>query len=233
MKKNTRMPENFSEVMRKLKFLANPEALEGMERFGININKCYGISVPDIRSMAKQIGKNHSLAQKLWQSGIHDARLLASMVDDPKIVSENQMERWVKDFDSWDVCDQCCMNIFDKTPFAWSKAANWARRNEEFVKRAGFALMASLAVHDKESADREFIKFFPIIKREATDGRNYVKKAVNWSLRQIGKRNKNLNKEAIVVAKEILEIDSPPARWIANDALRELTNPNIRKRLKH
>ena len=204
-----------------------------MERFGININKCYGISVPDIRSMAREIGKNHSLAQKLWQSGIHDARLLASMVDNPKIVSENQMERWVKDFDSWDICDQCCMNIFDKTPFAWSKAAEWTRRNEEFVKRAGFALMACLAVHDKEAADSDFKQFFPIIKRESTDGRNYVKKAVNWALRQIGKRNKNLNKEAIVVAKEISEIDSPSARWIASDALRELQKPEIRKRLKH
>ena len=149
------------------------------------------------------------------------------MVDDPEVVTEEQMERWVKDFDSWDICDQCCSNLFDKTKLAYRKAVQWSGRNEEFVKRAGFVLMAVLAVHDKEMNDREFTKFLSIIRRKATDDRNFVKKAVNWALRQIGKRNLNLNGMAIKTAKEIREIDSRAAKWIASDALRELTSQAI------
>ena len=202
-----------------------------MARFGITPGNTYGISIPNLRKIAEQIGKNHQLAEQLWSSGIHEARILACMIDDPKAVTEEQLERWVKDFDSWDVCDQCCNKLFDKTEFAYQKAIEWSERNEEFVKRAGFVLMTQLAVHDKEANDSQFEQFLPIIKREATDERNFVKKAVNWALRQIGKRNRSLNRITIEVGKEIRQIDSKAAVWIANDALRELTSNKVQKRL--
>jgi 3-methyladenine DNA glycosylase AlkD len=163
---------------------------------------------------------------------VHEARLLASMIAEQDKLTEAQMEDWVKDFDSWDVCDQCCMNLLDKASLAFSKAVEWTSREEEFVKRAGFALMAALAFHDKKATNKDFSQFMPIIKRESTDERNFVKKAVNWALRQIGKRNLTLNKLAIKTAKEIQQIDSKPARWIAADALRELTSEQALKRLR-
>lgn len=209
-------------IVRELKSLSNPKAVEGMARFGINPQNTYGVSIPNLRKIAKKTGKNHKLAQQLWRTGIHEAKILAGMIDDPAVVTEKQMNKWVKDFDSWDVCDQVCLNLFDKTKFAYQKAFEWSKCEREFIKRAGFVLMAVLAVHDKETSDREFIKFFPAIKREATDNRNYVKKAVNWALRQIGKRSEYLRKEAMKVAEEIKKIDSKSAKWIANDATREL-----------
>jgi 3-methyladenine DNA glycosylase AlkD len=212
--------------------LSDPKAVAGMARFGINPENAYGVSIPNLRRMAKQIGRDHPLALRLWNSGIHEARILASMIDPPEMVTEEQMDNWVKDFDSWGVCDQCCSNLFDKTKFAHKKAIQWSKRREEFVKRAGFVLMATLAVHDKEAGDKEFLKFLPIIKREATDERNFVKKAVNWALRQIGKRNLSLNKMAIQTAKEIQKMDSRAARWIASDALRELTGGPVQKKLR-
>ena len=199
-----------------------------MERFGINPKNTLGVSIPIIRKMGKEIEKNHYLAQQLWSSGIHEARILAGLIDDSKLVNEEQMENWVKDFDSWDICDQVCSNLFDKTPYAYKKALEWSKRKEEFVKRAGFVLMACLAVHDKKAKDTELLKFLPIIKKEATDERNFVRKAVNWALRQIGKRNKNLQKEAIRTAKEILNIESKSAKWIASDAIRELESKKIK-----
>jgi 3-methyladenine DNA glycosylase AlkD len=219
-------------LIKKLKSLSNREAVAGMARFGINPKNTYGVSIPALRRMAKEIGRNHLLAQKLWNSGIHEARILAGMIDFPDDVTEKQMERWVRDFDSWDVCDQVCSNLFDRTKFAHKKAMDWSRRGEEFVKRAGFVLMATLAVHDKDAGDKEFFKFLPVIKREARDERNFVKKAVNWALRQIGKRNRHLNQMAIKTAKEIREIESKAARWIASDALRELTSEAVQKRLR-
>jgi 3-methyladenine DNA glycosylase AlkD len=154
------------------------------------------------------------------------------MVDDPKSVTEAQMEQWVRDFDSWDVCDTCCGYLFDKTPISYRKALEWTERAEEYVKRAGFALIAYLAVHDKKAPDARFIEFLPAIKREATDGRNFVKKAVNWALRQIGKRNKRLNEAAIEAAHTIAALDSGSARWVASDALRELTGDAVQRRLQ-
>lgn len=217
----------FDDILKELKSHSNPKNVEGMARFGINPKDTLGVSIPIIRKMGKEIGKNHELAQQLWKSGIHEARILAGLVDDYKLVDEEQMEKWVKDFDSWDVCDQVCMNLFDKTKYAYKKAMEWSSRKEEFVKRAAFALMASLSVHDKKAKDEDFLKFLPIIKRESTDERNFVRKAVNWALRQIGKRNKRLQKEAIRIAKEILKIDSKSARWIASDAIKELENRKI------
>jgi len=219
------------DILRKLESLANPENVAGMARFGINPKNTLGISVPTLRKMAKGIGKDHVLAQELWASCVHEARMLASLIDDPRLVTEEQMERWVADFDSWDVCDGCCADLFDRTPFAYRKAVEWAGRDEEFVKRAGFALMAALAVHDKRAPDEAFLAFLPVIKRESADERNFVKKAVNWALRQIGKRNARLNAAAIETAQEIQGVGSKAGRWIAADALRELTGDKVQERL--
>jgi 3-methyladenine DNA glycosylase AlkD len=223
--------EKVEDVLKKLKKLSNPKNVKGMARFGIKPDKALGISIPNLRKLAKEVGKNHKLALQLWRSEIHEARILAGMIDEVDKVTEKQMDLWIKGFDSWDVCDQVCANLFDKTSFAFKKAIEWTRRKEEFEKRAGFALMACLAWHDKEAGDNKFIKFFPAIKRESIDERNYVKKAVNWALRQIGKRNRNLNKEAITIALIIQKIESKSARWIANDALRELKSEAVQKRL--
>jgi 3-methyladenine DNA glycosylase AlkD len=221
------------EILRELESLADPRAVEGMARFGISSKNTYGVPIPSLRVMAKKIGRNHVLAQQLWSSGIHEARILAGMVDSPEVVTEEQMESWVKDFDSWDVCDQVCSNLFDKPKLAHRKAVEWSRRREEFVKRAGFVLMAALSVHDKKAKDEAFLKFLPIIKRESIDDRNFVKKAVNWALRQIGKRNIALNRAAVATAEEIQKMDSKSARWIASDALRELTSEAVRNKLRN
>jgi len=212
--------------------MSNPKNVEGMKRFGIRGEKIYGVSIPYLRSMAKELGKNHELALQLWNSKIHEARLLSGFIDDFKKVDEKQMEEWVKDFDSWDICDQVCSNLFDKTEFAWKKAVEWSKKKEEFVKRAGFVMMATLAVHDKKASDKDFEKFFPIIIRESDDERNFVRKAVNWALRQIGKRNEKLNKRAIDTAKKISKMNSKTAKWIAGDALRELTSKSVQRKLK-
>jgi 3-methyladenine DNA glycosylase AlkD len=220
-----------TEVMTRIRSLGNPEAVAGMARFGINTENAYGVSIPNLRKLAKPLGRNHALAEQLWLTGIHEARLLACFIDDSKMVSENQMESWVKDIASWDLCDQCCSNLFDKSDIAYQKAVEWSEREEEFVKRAGFVLMATLSVHDKKADDARFETFLPIIRREACDERNFVKKAVNWALRQIGKRGPTLNRSAIEVAEEIKAMDSKAAKWIANDALRELTSPKVQARL--
>jgi 3-methyladenine DNA glycosylase AlkD len=222
---------DYNDIIQKLKSLSDPEAVKGMAQFGINPENTYGVSIPNLRKLAKETGRNHALAQQLWASGIHEARILASFIDEPQKVTEAQMESWIKDFDSWDVCDQCCSNLFDKTKFAYQKAVEWGEREEEFVKRAGFTLMAALAVHDKKATDEEFLQFLPIIKRESIDNRNYVKKAVNWALRQIGKRNLSLNKVAIKTAEEIQQLDSRSARWIAADAIHELTSEAVQQKL--
>lgn len=210
--------------MKHLQSLSNPAAVAGMARFGINPRNTFGVSIPELRKLAKRAGKDHELARDLWSSGIHEARILAAMIDVPELVTGKQMDSWAGDFDSWDVCDQCCSNLFDRTRFAYQKALVWSRDKGEFVKRAGFTLMAVLAVHDKKASDKEFIKFLPVIKRESVDERNFVRKAVNWALRQIGKRNAGLRKLAVKTAQEIRKIDSKSARWIASDALRELKN---------
>lgn len=219
------------EVLDELQALANPEVVAGMARYGINPEHTYGVSIPNLRRLAKRIGRDHDLAQHLWATRVHEARILASMIDEPDKVTAGQMETWAADFDSWDVCDQCCNNLFAYTSLAYTKAMEWSGRPEEFVKRAGFVLMATQAVHDKLAPDEQLARFLPVIRREATDNRNFVKKAVNWALRQIGKRNLNLNRLAIAVAREIQESDSKAARWVANDALRELTGEQVQQRL--
>lgn len=219
-------------VLKELSDLADPQAAAGMANFGIQGAQVYGIRVPVLRQMARRCGRDHELAQELWVSGVHEARILASMVAEPQRVTEAMMERWAADFDSWDVCDQCCGNLFDRTPFAYQKAREWGSREEEFVKRAAFALMAYLAVHDKKQADEAFLGFFPLIEREAVDERNYVKKAVNWALRQIGKRSQSLNGPAVELAASLADSENATARWVGKDALRELTSDKVRHKLK-
>jgi 3-methyladenine DNA glycosylase AlkD len=220
------------QILAQLESLGDEKNRAGMARFGIHIEKAYGISIPVLRKMAKEIGRDHELAQALWETEVHEARILASMIDDPSQVRDAQMEAWVKDFNSWDLCDQVCGNLFDKTDLAFEKAVAWAGREEEYVKRAGFAIVAWAAVHLKTVPDDVFVEYLPIIVREATDERNFVKKAVNWVLRNIGKRDLALNARAVETAREIEKMDDKTARWIAKDALRELTSEKVQERLR-
>lgn len=221
-----------NQILARLKKLANPANVEGMARYGINPENTYGVPVPALRAIAKEAGKDHRLAGELWKSGNHEARIIAPLVEEPSRVTERQAERWVRDFDSWDICDQCCNNLFRKTAFAHDKAAEWCARDEEFVRRAGFALVASLAVHDKDAPDSRFTPHLSAVRRGATDERKYVKKAVNWALRQIGKRNRALNRRAIATAEKVAALDSKAARWIASDALKELRSDAVQERLR-
>lgn len=190
-------------VLQQLKTKASPENIKGMGKFGMATDERLGVPVPEMRKIAKGIGKDHELALRLWKTGVQEARIVASMIDVPEEVTEDQMETWVVDFNSWDVCDQVCLNLFEKTKFAQQKVGEWSMREEEFVKRAAYALIAGLAWHDKKATDDQFIGYFPVIKSGATDDRNFVKKAVNWALRNIGKRNSTLNAASIQAAKEI------------------------------
>ncbi len=201
---------------------ANAANVAGMARYGINVERALGVPMPVLRKLGKKAGRDHALALELWASGVHEVRILATLVDDPARVTQRQMERWARQFDSWDVCDQTCQNLFRYTPFAFDKAAEWARAKPEFVRRAGFALMAGLAVKAKMAGDAQFEAFLPLIEEMSCDDRNFVRKAVNWALRQIGKRNPRLRARAIAAAARIRRQDSRSARWIASDALREL-----------
>ncbi|MCK5629900.1 MAG: DNA alkylation repair protein [Nanoarchaeota archaeon] len=219
------------DIIKELKKLSVPNRKADFLRFGINIDNALFIQMPVLRDIAKSVGKNHKLVEDLWNTGIHEARIIACLIDEPDKVTEKQMEKWVKDFNSWDICDQCCNNLFRKTRFAHQKAVEWSSREEEFVKRAGFVMMAVLAVHDKKSEDNVFLKFLEIAKKESTDERNFVKKAVNWAIRQIGKRNELLNQKATAICHQIEKKDSKPSKWIAKDALRELNSEEVKKRL--
>ncbi len=221
----------YEDVMERLSGLADPRNVEGMARFGISSANTLGISVTVLRGIARETGRDHALALRLWDSGVHEARILAALSDDPGAVTEDQAERWVVDVDSWDICDGLCSDLLRRTPFAWQKAIEWSGRPEEFVKRAGFVLMATLAVHDKRAPDERFLELLPVIEREAGDARNFVRKAVNWALRQIGKRNARLNLAAVDRARRIQAAGTKSGRWIAADALRELTGPAVRSRL--
>ena len=221
---------NSKEIIKELKKNASAEDREGMARFGINPEYALGVKIPVLRKLAKKIGTDHKLASELWATRIHEARILASMIEDPYNMPEKQIDSWINDFNSWDLCDQCCMNLFHKTRFAFQKAEKLAENNKEFTRRAGFSTIACLAWHSKAS-DKDFIKLFPLIKKHSIDDRNFVKKAVNWALRQIGKRNKVLNKKAIELAREIQDIDSSSAKWISSNALRELESKKVQKRL--
>jgi 3-methyladenine DNA glycosylase AlkD len=219
------------DVLAELNARANPANVAGMARFGIGGAQRLGVAMPDLRRIAKAAGRDHQLALALWRTGTPEAQIVAALVGQPEQLTEQQMEDWVAAFESWDVCDQVCMNLFDKTPLAWQKVRDWAGREQEFVRRAAFALLACLAWHDKAAADERFLDLLPIFARAAADPRNYVKKAVSWALRTIGKRNKRLNQAAIQTARELQQLESKTARWVAADTLRELEGQAVQRRL--
>lgn len=219
-------------LKKQLQESGDPESISAMAKFGITPEQTYGVKIPRLRAIAKEYQKNHELALALWQINNRETRILAAMIDDPKQLTEEQMEAWAEEFSYWEICDQVCMNLFEKHPLAWQKAIEWSDHENEGKKRAAFVLMARLAVSDKKAPDDRFEPFFPLILRESTDERNLVRKAVNWALRQIGKRNQTLNHKAIRVGEEIAALDSKSARWIATDALRELKSEAVQKRLK-
>src|SRR6202158_2858349 len=230
--KNAREQWNCARALRELRALGEQRNIDGMARFGIRAKVVYGVAKPKMDELARRIGKNHDLALELWATSAHDARILAGMIDEPEQVNASQMERWVRDFDNWDVCDGTCCHLFVFAKPAWAKAVEWSRRKKEFEKRAGFVLMAYLAYRDKSAPDAKYQPLFSIIRREAHDERNFVRKAVNWALRQIGKRNLKLNQSAIRAGERIRKQGSPSARWIAADALRELKSAAVQARLQ-
>jgi len=227
-------------LLHSLRASADPARLAGMARFGIDTSRALGVQIPQLRRLASAAGKGlpeprrHCLALDLWASGIHEARILASMLDVPPLVTEDQMDSWAADFGSWDLCDQCCNNLFRKTQHAWAKAQEWGAQGvdaPEFTVRAGFVLMAVLAVHAKAASDNDFEPFWPLLHAGSADSRTFVKKAVSWALRQLGKRNAALHGRAVQLAREMLEAGSPAARWVARDVLRELQGPKVATRL--
>jgi 3-methyladenine DNA glycosylase AlkD len=218
-------------ALAELKRRGEKRNVEGMARFGIRAKKVCGVSKPQLDAIAKSIGKNHDLGLALWETGLHDARILAVLISQPERVTPGQMEKWVRDFDNWDVCDGSCCHLFVDAAPAWEKAFAWSSRKNEFEKRAGFALAAYLAVHDKDAGDAAYRNFLKVIEREAWDERNFVRKAVNWALRNIGKRNRRLNREAIATADRIRREGTGAGRWIAADALRELKSEAVQNRL--
>jgi 3-methyladenine DNA glycosylase AlkD len=228
-------------VLRELRALGDPRVRTSLAHFNIHVDDAYGIPAPVLHAVAKKIGRNHTLAEQLWATGNHDAKCLAALVGEPARVTATQMNRWVRDFDAWDIVDGTCCYLFVHATPAWKKAMEWSHRKDEFGKRAGFALMAYLAYKDKTALDARFLRLLAIIRREARDHRNFVKKAVNWALRNIGKRNRALNRAAIRSAREIHAANSAglrgdpgraAARWIASDAIRELTGPAVQERLR-
>ena len=223
---------NAKEILKEIEPFGNPKNVEGMRRFGILFEDSYGVPIPVLRNFSKKFKNDHKLAFALWKTNVHKGKLLAAFIENPDEVTDEQMQNWVKDFYSWDICDQVCSNVFDKTPYAYEKAIEWCKNEKEFIRRAGFVMMAVLAVHDKKAGNDKFVQFFPLIEKYSSDERNFVKKAVNWALRQIGKRNLQLNTKAIALANKIKKQNSKSARWIASDALRELKSEKIINRLK-
>jgi 3-methyladenine DNA glycosylase AlkD len=221
-----------SAVLTELRALGSAENRAGMARFGINTGKAFGVSMTAMRPMARRFRRRHDLAAELWVSGWHEARILAALIDDPKLVTRKQMDTWTADFDSWDLCDQACMKLFAKTPFVPEKVAKWAKDKREFVRRAAFATVAGYAVGAKTAPDSEFPPFLDLIENHAGDERNFVKKAVHWALRQIGKRSAALHRPALELARKLAASDDRTARWIGKDAVRELTDPAQLARLK-
>jgi 3-methyladenine DNA glycosylase AlkD len=221
-----------AQVLRELKNLADPKVREKMAYFGVKVPNAHGISAPVLHALARRIGKNHKLAEKIWATGVHEARILATLIGEPSKVTSAQMERWVRDFNSWDVVDAACCYLYAQAAPAWVKVNQWSRRRKEFEKRAAFSLAAYLSYKNKTAADARFERFLRVIEREAWDERNFVRKAVNWALRNIGKRNLRLNRAAIQSAERIRRQGSRAARWIAADALRELRSDAVQARLR-
>ncbi len=229
---SSRAGSTCAQILAELKRLGEKRNVDGMARYGIVAKSVYGVSKSKLDGLARRIGRTHKLALELWDSGVHDGRILAGMIDEPHKVTAAQMDRWVRDFDNWDICDGSCCHLFSFTKPAWTRAIAWTKRNPEFEKRAGFALIAYLAYRDKNATDSQYKKVLPLLLREAGDDRNFVRKAVNWALRNIGKRNLSLNRAAIRAALRMRKLNSRSARWIAADALRELKSDAVRSRLR-
>lgn len=204
---------------------------ENLARFGITANNAFGVSMANMKAIAKRFGRDHELAAALWDTGFYEARMLTSFIDDPALVTPAQMDRWCRDFDNWAICDTLCFHLFDRSPHAWAKVIKWSDHREEFVKRTAFALLACLALHDKKAADKLFLESLPLIERAATDERNFVKKAVSWALRAVGRRNTDLNAAAAAIARRLTESAKPASRWVGKDAFRELTSPVVTRQL--
>jgi 3-methyladenine DNA glycosylase AlkD len=224
--------DEIERILKLLRDLEDENWRDNMARFGIPITHALGISMPKLKQIAKEFGKNHDVALKLWENDYHEAKIIAVLLDEPLKLTEDQMDRWIYQCYSWDLTDCCCLYLFHKSPIAYQKAAEWVQREEEFVKRGGFSLMATLAVHDKKAQDEKFEFFFPLIKEQANDNRNFVKKAVNWALRAIGKRNLVLNSEAIKISEDLMKETDKTAHWIGMDAEKELKSEKIVNRIK-
>ncbi|MDQ2914492.1 MAG: DNA alkylation repair protein [Chloroflexota bacterium] len=215
-----------------LKSHSTKATLDGMARYAISSDKAFGVAMKDMKALGKKLGRNHELAAALWATGVYEARMVCSFVDDPAQITPAQMDRWCKDFDNWAICDTICFNLFDRTPHAWAKVTQWSNRRSEFEKRTAFALLWSLAMHDKRADNKQFAQGLALIERAADDERNFVKKAVSMSLRAIGKRNRALNVASVTVARRLAGSEDAAARWIGSDALRELTSAAVTKRVK-
>jgi 3-methyladenine DNA glycosylase AlkD len=220
-----------NEVLKWLERRGSRKNVEGMARYGIHTDRAFGVPMGTMQSLAKRLGKDHALAMALWDTGWYEARTVAAFVDDPQRVTRRQMNAWAADFDNWAICDTVCFHLFDRTPFAWDKARQWSTSPREFVKRAAFALMASLAGHDKTASDAQFLALLPLIEQGAHDERNFVKKGVSWALRRIGRRDLALNKAALAVATRLSKSEDAACRWVGKDAARELASPKVRSRL--
>jgi 3-methyladenine DNA glycosylase AlkD len=224
------MQKRVREALAWLEAHGSEAGVAGLARYGITAPKAFGVSVANIQVLGKELGRDHDLAAALWDTGWYEARMLCAWVDDPALVTAVQMDRWAADFDNWGICDTLCLHLFDRTPHAWKKIAPWTRRTEEFVKRAGFALIAALGVHDKKASDEQFLSFFPILEREAVDERNFVKKGVSWALRVVGRRTPRLNAASVALASQLAASTSASARWIGKDALRDFAKVASRKK---
>ena len=210
------------DALESLERMSTKHDYDNLARFGITAKKAFGVSVGNIRALAKRLGRSHELAEALWETEWYEARMLSSFVDDPKLVTPSQMDRWCRDFDNWGICDTLCFHLFDKTPHAWKKIEQWSNKRAEFVKRASFALLASVALHDKKAPDEPFLKSLALIERAASDDRNFVKKGVSWALRGVGKRNAALRSASIALSRRLVDSPDAAARWIGKDALKDL-----------
>ena len=217
-------------VLARLRGMADPSRISGLERYGIVARHALGIPVGDLRTLARKLGRNQALSLSLWDTGIYEARLLAAFVGEPREVTRRQMDAWARSFENWAECDTACFSLFDRSEFAWAHARVWARRSKEFVKRAGFALMAALAQHDKKAADERFEPFLAVIEAEAGDDRNFVKKGASWALRGIGQRSPALRARALAIARRLAASPSLAYRFVGRDAIRELERPAVSRR---
>ncbi len=223
--------EEVQSALAALEQMSTQHDRENLARFGITASKAFGVSMANIQVLAKRLGRSHELAAALWETGWYEAQMLTSFVDEPARVTPEQMDRWCRDFDNWGICDTVCFKLFDRTPHAWAKVTEWSGESDEFVKRAAFALLASLAGHDKKAGDEPFLKALPLIERAATDERNFVKKGVSWALRGAGRRSPALHAAAVELARRLAASPEAAARWVGKDALRDLTKPAVLSRL--